>query len=341
MTVLNPMLGIILAVCAAFYLPVAMPGEQVYWLQIAILVAALVLCPAWIAPRTKYFLLAAGIACVCAALGGLMAAHFFGCVAFLGLVTLIAAYTGLSYPLYWSFTFLIVFFSYLGAAFPTDLTTAEHRLGLALAGFFSAALIAEIFFRTSSQSQALVNLAACLNKLSQLNKTIFILFQQQDYQENVFFYEKKLHKAQREYWYSVWRARKACQGNKQNSLLHQLLSQIEQVYELLNALALLLQRIEDHSTFEAGNREFTGLSTTLSKQIESLARAVRRPGKMPVLDPEELPAFIHELEEVNRNAFQVVVYDPLVVALFIHDLYWLNEVLQQLSLITAQTVKHA
>jgi hypothetical protein len=105
---------------------------------------------------------------------------------------------------------------------------------------------------------------------------------------------------------------------------------IEQLYEILQSLGLMAQRVDDHATFAVAEKELLTLSSVISGRLRRLAASVTQKQREPA-SATTLSEAIFEMEEVSRTVLQVVARDPLVFTIFIQDLYALDRLCLQFT----------
>lgn len=151
--------------------------------------------------------------------------------------------------------------------------------------------------------------------LSDLNDAIFVCYLAKDYKENYFSYEENIQKE------SCCFLKKIQQVRSKN-INFEIIDALECLYAISLSFANLLNRIDDHSTFEIVNKDFSAIAPMISLMLNTVSDEI-------VLLTEPL----YELEEVYQSALQVVVPDPLVFLIFIHDLYAFNEKIIELRVL--------
>lgn len=169
-----------------------------------------------------------------------------------------------------------------------------------------------------------VALAKCLQRLSQLNQAIFTCYLTRDYFEQHYVYEKLFHDRRRDFLFAMKKFRRY--KNYEDISRH-----IENLYEIILSLGLLIYRVPDASTFEIASKEFYAITENLSVMFRDLSAFLLDKKDFPSL-PFSLVENIQQLEEVNQSALQLVSPDPMVFLIFIQDLQALNIVLTELSL---------
>ena len=135
--------------------------------------------------------------------------------------------------------------------------------------------------------------------------------------------EKSLHEARLNY---LSRIKVLRQYRKKNS--DAVLSDVENIYEIILSLGSLFYRVEDKSTFLMAQQEFTALARSLFVLLQAAEKSIRANTRITV-NTDNLNASLLELEEINQTAIQVVAVEPLVFMLFIRDGYELSQVLQR------------
>jgi hypothetical protein len=169
-------------------------------------------------------------------------------------------------------------------------------------------------------------------RLAGLSRAIFSCYMTHNYMDNYFNHEKTLHSERSRYLYEINQARcwvDKTTGAPQHFFLR-IIDLLEQAYEVLQAISLLIYRVEDHSTFAVADKEFLAISGSVVNEFDRLAEQLRRK-KSSIARTNILNENIYEFEEINRSALQVVAREPLVFMIFIQDMHELDRVLMQLS----------
>jgi hypothetical protein len=157
--------------------------------------------------------------------------------------------------------------------------------------------------------------SACLKKLDQLQRQIFVVYLERNYIENQYEYEKAIHKIRLEYF------QLSCQHLNNKAFQ----AQINILFEIISALASLRYRIKDHSIFEVCENELKAVSENLSELFKTLARHTTSLLKIKL---SELLVSIKSLEEMMQTLLQIVSKEPLVLFIFLQDLRLLYDNLE-------------
>jgi hypothetical protein len=189
-----------------------------------------------------------------------------------------------------------------------------------------------IFTRGRLEADISLVISNSVLRLVKLSHAIFRSYVTHNYAEEHFNYERKLHKCRSDFLDTMNQARLLLgkMRVKEQQKFSLLLDDVEQIYEILQSLSLLVYRIEDHSTFAVADKEFLAISSGIDTHLRQLAKALtakkHKPSPASVLGEN-----IYELEEINRTVLQVVASDPVVFMIFIQDLYVLDKVIARLS----------
>jgi hypothetical protein len=331
MIAVKPAMALVTSAFLAFGLGYYFNLAQGYWLVLATLLGLQVSVSA--TTTRKIFLLAGSAVAASLFIFFTIFLHNVWLAAiFLALTTFIAVAAGLWFTDLWCAVLVVNLFAILAVSFPVYLTAGLQRIVCVIAGYSIAALIQFIFLRRSRVLALRSLLASSLRDLLDLNQTFFSFYLHRDYNSQMFVYEKRLHENRRDFLYNITRAREFLLEQPAYTAV---LADIEQIYEIILALGLVLYRVHDHSTFEVAGKEFSALEIAITTALQLLAANLRT-GKYGEILGQELPEAIRDMEEVNRNALQVVAADPLVFMLFIQDLTTLDSRLVQLATAIAE-----
>jgi hypothetical protein len=314
MMLLKPLLFYVLTALLGLELAFALPYAEDYWLLLSVL-AAFYLANTQIIPQTNPSFICLGlvIALLVSVSGALGVALWWQASFLVGLV-LISVGVGVWRPRYWRAVFITNYLVMLGAAFSVNTMDALQRYFFVALGFLLVGVMRWIFFRKTSVRLMKWIFANCLRKTAALSDAIFSVYLTRNYQEQLFVYERKLHWQRNAF--SFARNALARFDNTKRPAFVKLLENIEQVYEILLAIGLLVYRVSDHSTFEVANKELLALGDSVATYLKALAAQLPH-GRMDA--PTTLTDAIQELQDINHDALQVVAPDPMVFILFIQD----------------------
>jgi hypothetical protein len=304
-----------------------LPFSQHYWL-LASALAALFVTHKKISYQSNY-VCGGMLAAITASCGGMLAGQFLWMGIFLFFTTVATILIGISDNRYWRSAFIVNLFAVVGCAFAVNDEQALQRCGYILGGFVIVTVLQMIFFHNASKREVKVAFADALQAAAALGQTIFTFFLAKDYQALHFNYERQWHsnnvKFLKKLRQSQWLLNYFHGDFK--SRFAKVLSNIEQLHEILMAMWLLIDRVEDHTTFDVATKEFTRLSDGMLAYLHALAAQLRRQ-KFSL--PEDFSEAIDELQEVNHDALQVVAREPIVFLLFVQDFIALNYIFIQL-----------
>jgi hypothetical protein len=251
---------------------------------------------------------------------------------FLLALTFVMVYLGLKQASLWAATFIASFYAILSAGVATTFAGGIERFYCIVLGFAIAIFVQIILMRGRLEVDVGLVMANSLLRLARLSQAIFLCYVTHNYEEEHFNYEKKLHKCRSGFLYEINQARyllsKIAKSEQQHFYL--MLGYIEQMYEILQSLSLLINRVKDHSTFSVADKEFLAISSSVDAHFRRLAKAIHTK-EVKAEQSNVLSEDIYELEEINRTVLQVVAEDPLVIMIFIQDLYALDKTLVKLS----------
>jgi hypothetical protein len=328
---LQQILRVVIAAILAFGLAAYFHIPEGYWISVSALLGLYFSMPLAMQRRYGLFISIAFAIGLLAVITSLLAGAVIQLAVFLFILSLVTIYMGLTYPALWPAAFIASFYAVLSAGLLTNLDGAMQRFCCIVLGFAIAIVVQIIFTRIRVTADLRSALADSLLRLAQLNQAIFSCYVAHNYQEEHFNYEKKLHASRGSFLYKINQARAL--------LTHITLSQqqkfsavvdcIEQCYEIFQSLGLLIQRVDDHSTFAVAEKEFLALSGNVDTYLRQMAAEINTL-KIRHEESAILSENIYELEEINRTVLQVVAKDPLVFMIFIQDMYALDKMFVRL-----------
>jgi hypothetical protein len=320
----------VLTACLGLALALTLPFTESYWALVAAL-AGLYLAKAEYLSRPYPGFICLGLLCALfATLSGFLTNTYYLQASFLVLTIIVTAAIGVWRQRYWPMAFVANYLLILGAAFGTDGNEAMQRYLCVVLGFLLVAALRWLFFRKISVYQLQGLFAESLQAASSLSESIFTLYLVRDYQLNIFEYEKQLHSERNTFLQSMSTLRNALLlvSAPHQAAFTKLLQQLDQLYEVLMSIALLLYRVSDHSTFEVANKEFADLSEGIKAQLQFLVASLQQQTQTP---PLGFADNLQELQDINHDALQVVAPDPMVFILFIQDCCALKELFLQMT----------
>ena len=168
--------------------------------------------------------------------------------------------------------------------------------------------------------------AGYLQALRQLYQSIFVVYIQRDYFVNRISYEKYTAKYTTQVFQSLQKIRKAL-------VKKDIISHLENLYEILFSLGLLKYRILDHATFEVCELELKNINLAIVAALSEVnlngveSKALLR-----------LRETIESFEVVFQTTLQFITADPLFFLFFIRDLKALHDELKYLSSVSYENV---
>jgi uncharacterized membrane protein YccC len=308
------------------------PSSQSHWLVMSALVGTLISQLFIAKHKILFLLLVALLAAIAACVPSLINNHLIILTLFLFAITFLTSFFGLRYPNSWPAMVVINFYAIYACSLVIHFAVETERFFYIIVGFGSAFIIYALFFRGRIVIDSKKALAECIRSLSDLAQTIFSVYITHDYVNIKFIYEKNLHADSDIFLYEIQRARQLIQKLDNHLAKNFLLAldKIEQIYELLLTLGLLVHRVADHSTFSVAEKELTAITASVVAYLQVLVNMLLTKNYSSA-KVSSLSDDIFSLEEINQSALQVVAQEPIVFFIFIQDLRALNEILLQLS----------
>jgi hypothetical protein len=162
-----------------------------------------------------------------------------------------------------------------------------------------------------------------LNCLADLQQEIFVCLLSHNYAKDTDEHEKNLHRLRTAVIHAMLAARRFGAKNK-------IMQTVEEIYESLQAMGLMIYRVKDHNTFSVAEKEFGRIATDLVKCFARSIALLRNPQKITPI-PADLNEAIFELAELNRSMLSVVADNPLAFSIFIRDVSVLENSFLQLT----------
>ena len=320
----------VLTACLGLALALLLPFTESYWALVATLTGLYLAKTDYLSYPFPGFICLGLLCALFATLSGFLTNTYYLQASFLVLTIIITAAIGVWRQRFWPMVFVLNFLLILGAAFGTDGNEALQRYLSLVAGFLLVAAMRWLFFRKISVKQLQGLFAESLQAAATLTEAIFTLYLVRDYQQHIFEYEKQLHSERNTFLQRICAVRSALLqiDSAQQPALVKLLHQVEQLYEVLMSIALLIYRVSDHSTFEVANKEFAALSEGVKAQLLFLAACLQQ---LTQTQPLGFADNLQELQDIYHDALQVVAPDPMVFILFIQDCCVLKELFLQMS----------
>jgi hypothetical protein len=329
---LQQILRVLAAAILSLGLVVYFHIPQGYWISVSALLGLYFSAPLAMQRQYGLFISIALAIGLLAVVTSLIADSVIQLAFFLFFLSLVTIYIGLTYPGLWPSAFIASFYAVLSAGLQTNLDGAMQRFACIVAGFAIAILVQIVFTRGRLMADLRFTIADSLLRLAQLNQAIFSCYVTHNYQEEHFNYEKRLHASRGSFLYKINQARALLTkiASSQQQKFAAILDSIEQCYEIFQSLGLLIQRVDDHSTFAVADKEFLALSGNVDTYLFQMAAEINT-RKIKHQQSTILSENIYELEELNRTVLQVVAKDPLVFMIFIQDMYALDRMFARLS----------
>ena len=172
-------------------------------------------------------------------------------------------------------------------------------------------LLVVLFFWPVTEAQiSKNNFAESLQLLDSIQQQVFMLYLQQDYAGNAFFYEKKLH--------MLYKELLACSAKELDPLV-----------ELFMMLGNLRYRIDDPATLGVCSREMVALSEVLSEVFSALVKKIQHP-EMEI-DFFKLNTAVENFKDIYQTALQVVSAQPVCFLLFVQTVGEIKDLLIALA----------
>jgi hypothetical protein len=337
---LQQILRVVIAAILSFGLAACLHMPEGYWISVSALLGLYFSMPLAIQRRYGLFVGIALTIGLLAFITSLIAGSAIQLAIFLFILSLITVYIGLTYPGLWPAAFVASFYAVLSAGLLTNLDGAMQRFCCIVLGFAISIVVQIVFTRIRVTADLRYALADSLLRLAQLNQAIFSCYVAHNYQEEHFDYEKKLHASRGSFLYKISQARTLLMHLKSSPQpkFAAMLDCIEQCYEIFQSLGLLIQRVDDHSTFAVADKEFLALSGNVDTYLRQMAAEINTL-KIRHEESAILSENIYELEEINRTVLQVVAKDPLVFMIFIQDMYALEKMFLRLFAAIAACIR--
>jgi uncharacterized membrane protein YgaE (UPF0421/DUF939 family) len=328
---MQQILRVLIAAILSFGLSAYFHIPEGYWISVSALLGLYFSMP--LVLRRRYGLVV-GIALaigLLALITSLIAASTIQLAFFLFVLSLITVYIGLTYHGLWPAAFVASFYAILSAGLLTNLDGSMQRFCCIVLGFAIAIAVQIVFGRIRVAADLRYALAESLLRLAELSQAIFSCYVAHNYQEEHFNYEKNLHACRGSFLYKISQARTLLTHitSSQQQEFSTVVGCIEQCYEIFQSLGLLIQRVDDHSTFAVADKEFLALSGNVDTYLRQMATEINTQ-KIRHEEYAILSENIYELEEINRTVLQVVAKDPLVFMIFIQDMYALEKMFLRL-----------
>jgi uncharacterized membrane protein YccC len=323
---LRLLLAAILTLTLAHYLQ----WNERYWMVISVLLGLQMSSDLELRQKDFFLLLTGLLAALAACVTSLLALNVIYLALFLFLNTALTVIVGLRRPLLWGCAFLINIFAALSAGFPTGFVGMQERFRSIFLGFFIAVLLQKIFFPNRLRADARLALSEAIQELIELNQAVFNCYLAVDYPTNQFVYTKKLHEKRREFSSAISIARDLVKKIKvRRDNLLKILCTVEQLFEIIQSLGTLINREQDHSTFQIINKELLAIAENIHTELRAIKIYLLKRRHAPAAS-EILQENIYQLDDVNHSATYVAAQDPLAFLLFVQDLYALQAAMQKL-----------
>ena len=234
-------------------------------------------------------------------------------------------------PRYWRCVWGVDFFYLLLTSGWPMLPTWQYGW-LAAALLFLLALTQRFWFIRLSRWQIKRHLAQTLQQAALVAEYTFVMYLTTDFHQQVFGHEKNLQRerlcflARRQAFRHAWQRYLPAAAPRYQRLD----DNFDKLYEILSALALLVRRNLDHSTFAVAQKELYALSVGIKTYLTMLAAHLSNPyNAMP--EASLLADDCLALQDIYQDALHIVAADPVVFILFIQDIGALQQTLQTLA----------
>lgn len=151
--------------------------------------------------------------------------------------------------------------------------------------------------------------------LRELNKEIFACFLNEDYQQQLYLYEHRLHEQKRYVFTWLQRMKELALPEALN-----ISKDVEKIVDLTLDYSQLRHRIMDPSTFQLCAKELTGLMAAIDHIYTQLIKHKKK--------PEILMIFASKIEQFEANyqqILQVAARDPVDFILFVQTMKMLHK----------------
>lgn len=247
------------------------------------------------------------------------------------------------YPNYLISTLFINVFVIIAVCTSVSLSENIARAVFILCGT-AIVMIAQCIFQYHFKRNAITSwLIISLQQLKWLSVEIFACYTQEEYVDNLYLFERRLHLQKIKVMQSLNnfhaavrcldRASRQAEDILKKPIAHQQLNEqlqmLSQIYDLMLSLAKLRWRVTDFTIFRVCDNEMRGIENALNQIFLMLARKIKN--QRIQVESYPLAQAINRFEETYQHVIQVTAREPLVFLLFINDLKELNTYLHDFS----------
>lgn len=309
----------------------SLSATQSQWQLLSALCLALITVGENFSERVAFILFSGLIAAILVFVAGFMSFSFYLQAIYLAIITFIAVYLGQWHANFFLPAFIVNLFALLVSVAPANLIESSQRSLAIVIGCIIIAFLQIIFalhFKTNLRARKFY---LSVENLQTLNNEIFNCLLQEDYTDNLYLYERRIHIAKINFIYSYEKLRGSTFDHKNHTLATE---HLPDVYLELMDCAQLRLRVSDHTTFNLCKNDFIRINQILNDKFAALKAHILN--KKDVRDTEDLSFAIAQLEEVVATVLQIAAREPLVFYLFTSSLKKYAEGLEQLLLLTAK-----
>lgn len=323
-SLIKRLLYLILVTGLAFTAYIYSNNSQSYWVVWAALSFSLVNIGSTFRHRVDMICLlgfATALACFFA---GYLALMLPAIAIYLFIVTMINVILSQRYPEYFFGIFIVSLFAIIASGLSLTLNENIDRVVFILTGTTIAAIFQIIFWPGFIKNEIRSWTTIALSNLELLNTEIFSCFLQPTYTENIYLFERRLHKQKESVMQALFHLRNVVQQAKnrlspqEKNRITEMIAKIDRLFDIMMDYAQLRARVTDHTIFEICKEELIAVSQSMAHVFSELKMSLEQ--KKQELNIIPLKASIKRLEENYQNVVQVTAREPLVFFLFIASL---------------------
>lgn len=291
---LQHVLRIILACLIALVIYYHFDSPQNYWIIFSAFLLVQIRLGQNFLQQLLCLLLIGFVASCNAYLSGLIGENYYLLSVYLFATSFISVVIGMKYRKLFLSAYLINLFGMMSGGMAIEMSQVNERFYFVLLGMCIVILLNAVLWPRMRRLNFTAVVSECHNNILVLQKTFFEIYLKRDYQNKMYFYEKKIHQQLFQILHSLNQLRTLVKTAKENEILQNMLCMQESVL----ALGQLRYRIKDYATFQIFEREMKLLTQTT----------------------EKLSGIIEALEDLYHGTLQVVSADPLAFLCFIQAL---------------------
>lgn len=260
----------------------------------------------------------------CAASGAYLAAilHFPVLIAgYLCILTVFVSYFRQVYPQYFFPMFMGLAWIVMSTGKPVSLAENNARFVIFILITVITALLQIIFVSFSSKNDLKINKSAVLRNLKKLNQVIFSCLLTQEYSDNIYLYERRLHEQKKQYFQSMQKLKYSLQRTKTQN--PKFIINADALFNNMMDYAQLRKRVTDYTTLSVCSKELTDIFAAIQNLMDDVMRDNDK--EKLSADMQTFKLKINNLEDNYYHVLQVASREPLVFLLFINSLRALAE----------------